>query len=168
MELLKLAEKRLRYSSNGKLYWVDAGRRGDLVGKEAGVVSKTDGYRYVKIMQKRIPAHRIVFFMHHGYAPAEIDHKNRIRDDNRIENLREASRLENSRNISTQSKLKSSKYKGVVFDKARGKWMASTKNKGRSVYLGRFDSEVEAAIAYNQYAAKEFGEFAAVNEVDYE
>lgn len=165
MDVLELAKKRLKYSENGKLYWIDVGVRADLNGKEAGSVSSSDGYRYIKINQKRIPAHRVVFYMHHGYLPDEVDHINRNRDDNRIENLRAAKRIENSRNVSTQKRKKTSVFKGVVYDKNRCKWMASTKNKGKTVYLGRFETELEAAKAYNKYAISNFGQFAAINDI---
>lgn len=165
MQLLELAVERLIYHDNGALHWRAPAPRYGLEGREAGVVSTTDGYRYIKIAQKRIPAHRIVFWIHHGYVPEEIDHINRVRDDNRIENLRDCRHVENSRNQGIQRKVKSSEYKGVVWDKSRGKWMASTKMEGRSVFLGRFDRETDAALAYNEFAKRHFGEFATLNEV---
>lgn len=62
MELFELAAQKLKYrKSDGALLWVNAGRRADLNGKVAGAVSTTDGYRYIKVSQVRVPAHRIVF-----------------------------------------------------------------------------------------------------------
>lgn len=52
-----------------------------------------DGYLIIKVKGKQYKAHRIVWLLHHGDFPnGEIDHINRIRTDNRIENLREADR----------------------------------------------------------------------------
>lgn len=58
-----------------------------------------DGYLIIKIKGKQFKAHRIVWLLHYGHFPKmEIDHINRIRTDNRIENLRECTRLENIQN----------------------------------------------------------------------
>lgn len=166
MELLKLAMERLKYCDDGNLVWSNSNGRSDLIGNIAGSVSSSDGYRYIKINQKRIPAHRIVFFIHKGFIPKEIDHINRVRDDNRIENLRECKHIENSRNQSLQKREKTSRYKGVCFDKSRGLWMAYSKLNGKCIYLGRYKSEYEAATAYNNYAKENFGEFYMANSID--
>lgn len=160
-----LASK-LEYRPDGSLVWLYAGKRSDLVGLIAGTVSSTDGYRYIKYRQKRIVAHRVVFYMHHGYVPDEIDHINRVRDDNRIQNLREAtSHTHNLGNQSIQKREKSSKYKGVCWDKNRMKWMAYIKNKGKITNIGRFSSEKDAASAYNSHATMIFGDFANLNDL---
>lgn len=156
---------RLRYD-NGKVFWINAGIRTDRNGMEAGSVSKTDGYVYVKFRQKRIGVHRVVYYMHHGVMPSEIDHINRVRNDNRIENLREATtHSQNGGNQSLQTREKTSKFKGVCWDKNRCKWMASIKFNGKRMYLGRYEDEVSAARAYNTAATNYFGEFANLNEV---
>jgi AP2-like factor (euAP2 lineage) len=58
-----------------------------------------------------------------------------------------------------------SPYKGVSFDKARLKWAAYIKYDGKVKNLGRFDNEEEAAVKYNEYASKYFGEHAFLNEI---
>jgi hypothetical protein len=95
--------------------------------------------------------HRVIFLYHHGYLPPAVDHRNRIKVDNRIENLRAA----NCRKY----KGKTSRFKGVVFDKNLGKF--TTHVGGR--HIGVFTDEVEAARAYDAEAKKEFGEFACTN-----
>lgn len=57
-----------------------------------------DGYLIMKIKGKQYKAHRLIFAYFNGYFPKEIDHINRVRDDNRIENLREATRSLNNAN----------------------------------------------------------------------
>lgn len=66
-------------------------------------------------------------------------------------------------NRNKQKEPTSSVYKGVCWDKNRCKWMSSIKINGKNKYLGRFDSEVDAANAYNIAALELFGEFAQVN-----
>lgn len=59
-----------------------------------------DGYVIVKVKKKQFKAHRVVWLVCNGEWPnGEIDHINHKRDDNRIENLRVVSRMENIANI---------------------------------------------------------------------
>ena len=94
---------------------------------------------------------------HHGYFVKELDHISRIRDDNRIENLRPCNHSQNLGN----SGPRVHKYKGVTFCKQTGRWRAQLKNKRQ-----RFDTIEEAALAYNQWAIDYFGEFAYINKVE--
>lgn len=151
----------------GNLFWGEGIRRKDLAGKMAGSVSATDGYRYVKCgkSRNRVAVHRVIFLMHHGYLPEVIDHINRIRDDNRIENLRDALTEGNNQGNQSHQVGRSSQYKGVCWDQARGKWAAYAKQDGKRFNLGRFSSEDQAALAYNAKATELFGEFANLNKV---
>ncbi|MGA2069954.1 MAG: AP2 domain-containing protein [Sedimentisphaerales bacterium] len=92
-----------------------------------------------------------------------VDHKNGDTLDNRRVNLRLATHAENTQNRrKTQSKT-SSQFIGVYFEKRSGRWAAKIKNQGRCVWLGRFESEAEAAHAYDAAAKKYHGEFARLN-----
>ena len=94
-----------------------------------------------------------------------IDHKDRNPLNNIKNNLREASRVENSRNRTKQSGT-TSKYKGVSWDKDRGRWRAYICRRGYAKYIGLFDREIDAAIAYNNAAKLKFGEFAVLNIIE--
>lgn len=98
-----------------------------------------------------------------GYV---IDHINRNTLDNRIENLRLATRNQNAQN-SRPIRGSSSKYKGVGWDKNKIRWIAkiyySVKDEKRYKYIGRFKTEKEAALAYDREAKKLFGDFAYLN-----
>lgn len=131
-------------------------------GTVAGYISSSDGYRYIRIDLKRYGAHRLVWFFAHGYLPElEIDHKNNNRADNRIENLREATRSQNSYNTLKQSNNKSG-YKGVYFYKRVKKYYAQICVEGNRVHLGTFDTPEEASKAYikaSKMLHKEFSKF---------
>jgi hypothetical protein len=89
-----------------------------------------------------------------------IDHKNGYFGDNRRENLRTCTYSENNRN--RRSVGGKSKYKGVCWVRDHGKWKAAIRP-GKQIFLGYFESEVDAAIAYDKAAIKHFGQFARTN-----
>lgn len=139
---------------------------------ELGIVSGVlrsrikDGYVIVTVGEpgytKEIPAHRVAWFLCRGRWPTEVDHKNMVRDDNRLENLREASRSQNACNTVRrhQGARVKSKYKGVYYD--RGRWQAKIKHAGKDMYLGVFATEDEAHVAYAEAAVRFHGEYARV------
>jgi len=92
------------------------------------------------------------------------DHRNHHTLDNRKSNLRPATYVENGRNRRKVTKRnKSSKYKGVSFHKSKKRWRAVISYQGRSIQLGEFKTELEAAKAYDKAAKFHFGEFACLN-----
>lgn len=132
-------------------------------GSVAGSVN-SKGHVNVGVDGKIYAAHRIVFLWHHGWVPPEIDHINRIKTDNRIENLRPATSSQNKGNIPLLRNNRSG-YRGVSLNSRSGKWHAQIKIHGKQTYLGRTDTPQEAAILYNAAAIRYFDEFAFINEV---
>lgn len=108
---------------------------------------------------KRIYMHRLI-----ANTPCHLvcDHINHDGLDNRKKNLRNCTIKQNNAN-SRSAANSSSRYKGVSWDKRLSKWSASIKVDGKSISLGRFESEISAARAYDQAAKKYFGVFAFLN-----
>ena len=143
---------------NGALYWKKRKWADKKVGKRAGFMA-IGGYRKVFVKDKNFLEHRAIFMMHHGYLPKQIDHINGIRDDNRIENLREADNFTNSQNAKRLC-TNTSGVKGVCFDKAAKKWKARIYIDGKRKTVGYYDNLNDAEKAIRAVREKSHGEFA--------
>jgi len=142
------------FSYDGKdLIWKKT-RGGRITGSIAGNKNKTDGYIRITLDKKLYLAHRLIWMFVYGYLPEnDLDHINRIRDDNQIDNLRE---------VSTQCNIQNSKVytnnlsgiKGVAWQKQRKKWMAQITINGKQKNLGRFKNKIDAAKARYQAELK--------------
>jgi hypothetical protein len=130
-------------------------------GKQKGEIAGSPhnaGYRQICISRKKYLIHRLIWCYHYGQLPTQIDHINRERSDNRIENLRECSYSENHGNRGTGRK-NTSGYKGVTLDKRDGSWFVYVAHQ----YIGRSQSIEEAAAMYDEAAKDYFGKFALTN-----
>lgn len=127
--------------ATGVIRWKDIPsnpRRGKIAG------SKTNtGYLSIMIGKRvRFFAHRAAWFLHHGKWPSGvIDHINRNRADNRIENLRDVPQFMNSHNVDD------SFYTGSWID-GRGNYRVEITNQGQRINIGSFKTEAEAIAAY--------------------
>ena len=130
-------------------------------GKPALSCKQKDGYLVGNLMKVRVYSHRVAWALYYGRWPSdEIDHINRDRSDNRIENLREANRSENTSNKSKKSGTYSS-LKGVTWHSRDKHWMAQIMKGRVKIYLGRFDNEEEAHDAYVRASIRLHGEFSS-------
>lgn len=108
--------------------------------------------------------HVLVYFWHTGTFVDELDHENRVKTDNRIENLRPCDRTLNNAN-QPKRKDNSSGYRGVSWSKPARKWWAQITVRGQHHNLGYYDTPEQAALRYNEAARHHFGEFAHLNQV---
>ena len=141
---------------DGALYWkaVTRSNKSSLAGQIAGSIHKT-GYRHITWMNRIHKAHRLIFMLHHGYLPKEIDHVNGDRADNRIQNLREVTRSQNQYNKSMQRNL--SGHRGVSWHKKSNKWAVRVMKDERSHSFGYFDDLELAALVAEEARIKLFG-----------
>lgn len=122
-------------------------------GKPAGFIR--NGYKIIGYKGKKESEHRLVFFIHHGYMPKEIDHINGNRSDNRIENLREAT---HSQNICNIKKPKNNTIGCKNVEKHRSKYRVSIQVNGKRIKFGNIESlelaELVAIEARNKFHGK--------------
>ena len=151
---------------NGHLYYRKNICRVAKKGQRFGGLRK-DGYIGGKIKGKAYKEHRLIWLYHYGVWPKnKIDHRDQVKVNNRIENLREATASQNQFNKNYGRGT--SKYKGVCWNKRLNKWVAAHKYDKKTTHLGVYDTEIEAAKAYDDAVRDLHGEYAVLNlEKDY-
>ena len=121
---------------------------GDVAGSLDG-----GGYLRIRVCSRLYQAHRLAWLHTCGNWPEDqIDHTNRIRTDNRIDNLREVTNKQNQQNKS-KSSLNTSGYQGVHWYKQSSKWQALIMHNQKRIHLGYF-SILEEAISARKAAEK--------------
>ena len=116
-------------------------------------------YAARRVGNKLVLMHRVIMNAPEGTV---VDHINGNSLNNRRGNLRLCTQKQNSRNARS-SRHSTSRFKGVYFHKQTGKWVATIGYNGKTIHLGSFDDEIEAAKAYDRKARELFGEFAYLN-----
>jgi len=164
-------QKRISYN-NGNLYWK---YREDMSEKWNARFSgkkiktfMTNGYVRFCInyngKQFKLRGHIVSWIIFNNKYPEKcLDHINKIRSDNRIENLRPANYYQNVLNTSPNDN-KSSQYKGVFWSK--NKWRTVLRIGGTKFHCGYFNDELEAALSYNKNAEEKHDtEYAYMNDI---
>lgn len=145
-------------SGTGEFIWLHNRIRTDLIGMPAGSING-DGYRTIRIDRVLYQAHRLAFlYMTGKFPPADVDHINRNRADNRWDNLREATRSQNCFNkamISTNT----SGVKGVYWHKRNKKWTVRVQIEKKFSYLGIYEDLELAELVANEARVKYYGDF---------
>ncbi len=120
------------------------GQRG--TGKGSGYLMwSVDGVRFLE--------QRLIWMYVYGEDPGslEVDHKDRDKSNNKIENLRLATRSQNQSNI---------RFRGVTWSKDTNKWQAQIQVNSKKIHLGLFTEEQDAINAYQEAKKRLHGEFA--------
>ena len=145
-----------RYDPEAGLFYWRVARQRIRAGQPVAVVFQR-GYAIVAFEGRRYQAHRLAWFYVTGSWPKhEIDHVNRVRDDNRWCNLREVTKAQNMANSVTRSR---SRIRGVSRSQS-GRWRAQITANGRTRYLGTYDDVESAKLAYACAAVEAFGAYA--------
>ena len=138
----------------GLLVWKKSLNARAPVGAQAGTIDAY-GYLIVGFKGHTYKVHRIAYYLGSCIDPKDltIDHINRDKSDNRLANLRLATRLQQMMNREA---------KGYTWSKSRNKWQAGIRVNGKLKYLGRFNTKEEAAAAYEKAATLYFKQFAPI------
>lgn len=159
----EIIHERFKYIDGLPGLYLKVKQRGKIIGDRSGYIHSR-GYRHTSFDGNVYKEHILVWIYHYGHIPDNmiIDHKDGIRDNNVIDNLRLSNGFENQRNRGA-NKNNSTGYKGVVF--ANSKFAAQIMANNKSVYLGRFKTKEEAALAYNKASIELHGDFAYQNTI---
>jgi hypothetical protein len=129
-------------------------------GKWAGHIAgrlTVKGYWQVCLQNRRFYVSRIIYKMHHGIDPEWIDHKDRDRTNNTLENIRSVTMLQNNRNMI--KKVGVSGLVGVTKSRNRRFIAMIRDHAGGKRFLGTFDTAEEAHAAYREASTRIHGEF---------
>jgi HNH endonuclease len=158
MELNKEVLNDIFQYQDGKLFWKKiTGNRakiGDIAGRQSG------SYRMVGLHKRAFMEHRLIFMMHHGYFPQEVDHIDGNKLNNKIENLRSASHLENLRNQKIRINNVSG-HKNVGWASREQKWRVRLTVNRKDKHIGYFDDRELADLVAVEATNKFHKEFSA-------
>jgi len=142
----------------GVFTWLERGPGRSLSREPGGLTPR--GYRFIMIDGERIYAHTLAWLYVHGRWPAEhVNHKNGNLSDNRLCNLREATRAEISWSARPRRDSRSPLKGAQTFE---GRWRSGIVINGKTIHLGLFDTPEEAHAAYCEAARLYHGAFARV------
>lgn len=145
-------------NEDGTMFW-KVGRQRVRQGSPA-FATENNGYRRGMFRGVHLFAHRVAWALHYGRWPELwLDHINRDKNDNRVENLREVSAALSNHN----RKGRNSRYLGVTKASEGNRFVAQIQHLGQHYYLGLFEKEEDAARARDAKARELYGDDANLN-----
>ncbi len=143
---------------DGELFWKIKPAMRVHVGDKAGWLDKNATHLRVLYKGKKVMVHRIVYLMHHGHLPECVDHVDRNPLNNKIENLREATKSQNSCNKKVRSDSGTG-IKNVTYYRPSGKWRVAIAVNGKRKHIGYFADMEQAKIAAENAGKMYHGQF---------
>ncbi len=141
----------------GQFTWINPSNK-RMTGKRAGSVNSA-GRRHIKIGSKYYKEHRLAWLYVHGYMPVEdIDHIDRNPLNNRIHNLRRATKTQNCYNREKPNRGRNP-AKGVCLEPRSGNWVSYGSYQKKRIHIGTFESMELAALVSSEFREKYHGEF---------
>ena len=150
MKHYDLAKQRLNYDPETGVFTYYGGR-------VAGTVN-AGGYLQIGVKGKKVILHRLAYYINFGVLPDRVDHKDRNKQHNAKDNLRDATCVENAWN-SDKHWDNTSGFKGVSMNSKKTKWRARINVNGKSIETGPFDTKEEAAESYRVLVETHCGEY---------
>jgi len=141
-------KKLLHYEPTTGVFTWRVRRQRIAAGTIAGTIMNR-GYCRIHVNNKLYLSHRLAWLYVYGKLPKELDHINREKTDNRIENLREISHQKNTKNQSLRSDNKSG-FTGINWHKCVNKWQVRLRTNGTNIQGGCFSSLKEAVLVRNR------------------
>jgi hypothetical protein len=130
------------------------------IGGQAGT-GHHSGYVFITLLGKKVAAHRLAWAWNNEDLPGQLDHINGNRSDNRLNNLRPATRSQNMHNAKLKTVNKSG-HKNVQWDSEFQKWRVRVRVDGRRFHIGRFTDKEMAIKAANDFMLANHKEFARI------
>tara|TARA_R110000796_G_scaffold97705_1_gene204892 strand:- start:379 stop:852 length:474 start_codon:yes stop_codon:yes gene_type:complete len=141
--IMVLNDTTIKAFSDGRIFTLSKKCKKYEKWNERKVQPKKDGYIRIQIGEKHYLAHRLIMLAFLGESDQDVDHINRIKTDNRFENLRYCTRSENQLNRESVDNAK-----GYYWDKVNKNWRPQIRINNKKKYLGYFDNEQDARQAY--------------------
>jgi len=156
LEVFKLIKKDVIYNRElGKVFWKN---RSDSIVKEGAEIGvlPTSRHKGFNVRGRTCCVHRLIYWLENDTLPEMVDHKNRDPRDNRIDNLRAATRSQNGMNANVRSNNKLG-VKNV--SPLRGKYKVQLYKDKKGICIGTFESLELAELIASEAREKYHGEF---------